>query len=190
MMPEWIHAILKDLGLAGAIIFVLMGVVAAMAEIIRRLLAHANKVYGYRLAERDTLNKALTDTAKVLGDMLEATKDRNDLTQDQAELIQKQSAAFELLKATILGQYDNIKENNHVVAQAVTAMAEAIRVLTSMVSDNRNIAANHVTEMKQAIAGSTAEMREAIRVANQSQIVEIRNILGLVTVVGRRGKSP
>lgn len=191
MMPEWISAILKELGLAGAIIFVLMGVVTGMAEIIRRLIAHANKVYGYRLAERDTLNKALTDTAKVLGDMLEATKDRNDLTQDQAELIQKQSQAFEVLKVTILGQYENIKDNNHVVAMAVTAMADAIRVLTSMVSDNRNVAANQLTELKQAISGSAAEIREYIRVANQAQITEIRTALGVdVTVIRRRPKTP
>jgi hypothetical protein len=189
-MPEWIGAILKDLGLAGAVIFVLMGVITIMSEVIRRLIAHANKVYGYRLTERDTLNKALTDSAKVLEDMLDATKDRNDITEEQTELIAKQSAAFELLKATILGQYDNIRSNNAVVAQSVTAMAEAIRVLTSMVTDNRNLVANQVTEVKQAIGNSTSEIREYIRVANQAQITEIRNVLGAeVTIVRRRNNS-
>jgi hypothetical protein len=190
-MPEWITTLLKDMGVAGGIIFVLMTVVTIMSEVIRRLIQHASKVYGYRLTERDTLNKALTDTAKVLADMLEATKDRNDLTEDQADLIAKQSQAFEILKLTILGQYDNIKNNNTAVAQSVTAMAEAIRALTSLVNDNRHVVTNQVTEVKQAISGATAEIKEAIRVANQAQIVEIRNVLGAdVTLVRRRQKSP
>lgn len=190
-MPEWITALLKEMGIAGGIIFVLMTVVTIMAEVIRRLIQHANKVYSYRLAERDILNTALTNTAKVLADMLEALKDRNDLTEDQADLIAKQSQAFEVLKVTILGQYDNIKSNNTAVAQSVIAMAEAIRALTSLVNDNRNTVANQVTDMKHAISGGTAEIKEAIRVANQAQIVEIRNVLGAeVTLVRRRLKSP
>jgi len=185
-MPEWITHLLKEMGVPGGIIFVLMSVVGIESEIIRRLIAHASKVYGYRLTERDTLNKALTDTAKVLADMLEATKDRNDLTEDQAELIAKQSAAFELLKVTILAQYENIKDNNHVVAQSVSAMAEAIRSLSAMVVDNRNTTAHQVTELKAAVANATAEIREAVRVANQAQIVEIRTILGAEITVVRR----
>ena len=186
MIPEWINAELKNLGLAGGVIFVLLGTITIMAEIIRRLVSHIAKVTGYRLTERDTLNKALTDTAKVLGDMLDATKDRNDLTEEQADLIAKQSVAFELLKVTVLAQYENIKDNNHVVAQSVSAMAEAIRVLNAMVIDNRNTTAHQVTELKTAISGATSEIREAVRVANQAQIIEIRTILGAEVTMVRR----
>jgi len=190
-MPEWIVGLLKEMGIEGGIIFVLMGVVTIMAEVIRRLLQHASKVYSYRLTERDTLNKALTDTARVLADMLEATRDRNDLTEDQADLIAKQSQAFEVLKVTILGQYDNIRSNNTAVAQSVTAMAEAIRALTSLVNDNRGIAINQVTDVKQAVSAAVSEIKESIRIANQAQITEIRTILGVeVTLVRRRLKSP
>jgi len=189
-MPAWIEKILENMGVAGAIIFVLLGTIAGLVAYVKSLQGKADKVYGYRLNERDTLNKALTDTAKVLGDMLKATEDRNDLTEEQAELINKQSQAFELLKITILAQYENIDRNNHAVALSVTAMAEAIRVLTSMVNDQRMIVANQVTEVKQAVAQSTADIREFIRVANQSQIVELRNIMGAeVTTVRRRGGS-
>jgi len=182
MLPEWLHKILADLGLPGAIIFVLLLTVIGLVAYIKSMQAKADKVYGYRLTERDTLNTALTNTAKVLADMLEATEDRNDLTQEQAELIQKQAMAFELLKATILAQYDNIKEYNSAASQAVQAMAAAIRTLTEIVRENKHALSSQIERVGN-------EIKEAVRAASKTQVDDVRGLLGAeLTVVRRIGK--
>lgn len=189
-MPEWIGALLKELGLPGAIIFVLMGVITIESEIIRRLIAHANKVYGFRLAERDTLNKALTDSAKVLADMLEATRDRNDITEELGDLIAKQTAAFELLRVTIANQYENIRQNNADASLAVGSMSESIRALAALVTDGKNAGVLQTSDVKSTVDRIVSDVKEFVRVANMSQIAEIRNIMGVeVTVVKRRGRT-
>lgn len=186
MLPAWIEKILEGMGFNGVVIFVLFTALVAAIGYIRTMQSKADKVYGYRLAERDTLNKALTDTAKVLGDMLKVTEDRNELTEEQARLIEKQAAAFELLKVTILAQYDSIRDHGTGTAQAVTSMAESIRVLTSMIVENRNIAQSHVHAVSAAIGEMSNNVKGAIQASSQAQITEMRNLLGHVTVVRRR----
>jgi hypothetical protein len=191
MIPEWIVKILQGEGLAGAIIFVLLMAIAGLVAYIKTLHTKADKVYGYRLAERDTLNKTLSDTASVLRDMLEVTEDRNDLTEEQARLIEKQSQAFELLKATILAQYDNIRDHNSASSQAITAMSDSIRTLSSIVVENRVIATGHVQNVQQTIDSLKNETVKAIRDSADSQIKEMRSLLGNVTrIEHRRKKTP
>jgi hypothetical protein len=189
MLPEWIVKILESMGIAGAIIFVLLTTVIGLVAYVRSMQAKADKVYGYRLQERDTLNKVVSDTAKVLADMLEATEDRNDLTEEQAKLIEKQSQAFELLKITILAQYDNIRDHNSATASAVSAMAEAIRTLTMMITENRQLAVGHVQGVQQELARQGEEMRRAIRESGDALTKEIRTLLGNVTRIEHRRKK-
>lgn len=186
MFPEWIVRILESKGLEGAIIFVLLMTIGGLVAYVRSMQKRADKIYGYRLAERDTLNKAMTDSAGVLADLLRAQEDRNDLTEEQADLIAKMSVAFELLKVTILAQYDNIREHNHAAAQAVTSMADAIRALTGIVQENRTIAANHVQDVRGLLQAGLADVSRAIRESSQSQLVEMRSLLGGVTIVHRK----
>lgn len=190
MFPEWILKLLEGAGIYGAIIFVLLTALIGAIAYIKSLHTKADKIYGYRLTERDTLNKALTDTAKVLADMLEATKDRNDLTEDQADLIAKQAMAFELLKVTVLGQYDNIRDYNTAAANAVSAMAQAIRTLTEIVQENRHVYANYIGDLKTLIAMTGNEVKEAIRLASKAQVDDVRGLLGAeLTIVQRRRSS-
>lgn len=189
MLPEWIVKILEGMGIAGAIIFVLLMTVLSLVLYIRSMQAKADKIYGFRLAERDNLNKALTDSSRVLEDVLKATEDRNDLTAEQAELLVKQAQAFELLKVTILSQYDNIRDHHQTNAQVVGAMSEAVRVLSSMVIENRTLAQGHVNDVKHVLQTEMSAVRESIGKASQSQIAEMRILLGHVTVMRRR-KSP
>jgi hypothetical protein len=189
MLPEWIGKLLVEMGIAGAIIFILLTTVVALVAYIKSMQAKADKIYGFRLTERDNLIKALNDSSKVLEDVLSATEERNDLTAEQAELLVKQSQAFEILKVTILSQYDNIRDHHHTNAQVVSAMAESLRALSSMVLENRTVAQGHVNDVKHVLQNQMAEMRETIKNASQSQIVEMRRLLDQVTTVRRR-KSP
>ena len=188
MFPEWIVKILESLGLPGAIIFVLLFTSAGLIAYIKSLHTKADKIYGYRLAERDTLNKTLTDVAKVLEDVLEQVEERNVLTEQQADLITKQAQAFELLKVTILSQYDNIHDHNRSSAMAVAAMAEAIRTLSSMVVENRAIAQQHVTGVQGSVNDMKTEIVKAVGDASKAQIAEMRTLLGNVVRIERRRK--
>lgn len=186
MLPEWIVRILESMGVAGAIIFVLLTTVIALVAYIRSLLARDHKIYGFRLAERDTLNKALTDSAAVLRDMLKVTEDRNELTEEQAKLIDRQAQAFELLKVTVLAQYESIRDHNGNSAQVIGAMAEAIRSLTAIAMENRTIALGQVQAVQKTIDELSMSLREEMRRNSQSHITELRNLLGDSTVVRRR----
>lgn len=186
MMPEWIVKILESMGIAGAIIFVLMCTVGALVAVVKSMQARADKIYGYRLQERDTLNKALTDSAAVLKDMLRVTEERNDLTEEQAKLLERQSQAFELLKVTVLAQYESIKDHNSAASMAVSSMADAIRTLTAIAMENRTIALGQVQAIQRTIDEMSSGLKEAIRASSQAQIVEMRNLLGDTTITRRR----
>jgi len=201
VIPDWVTKILQELGLAGVVIFFLLLAVAGLVAYVKSLHTKADKVYGFRLAERDSLNKALTDTAKVLEDVLEASEERNALTEQQAELITKQAQAFELLKVTILSQYDNIRDHNTASASAVASMAEAIRTLSSMVIENRSIAQGHVlsvnaslNDLKTELVGTLRDERDqivkAVQGASDNQIKELQRLLGTVTRIEHRRKRP
>lgn len=186
MFPEWIVKILEGMGIAGGIIAVLMMTVGGLVAYVKTLQGKADKVYGYRLAERDTLNKVLGDTAKVIEGIIKANDERNDLTEEQAMLLREQAHAFELLKATVLAQYDNIKDHNAATALTITSMAEAIRTLTAMILENRTIATAHVLDVKGLLNETQSSIRKAITDASQAQILEMRSILGGKTIVERK----
>jgi hypothetical protein len=186
MMPEWIIKILEGMGIAGAIIFVLLSTVTGLVLYLKQMQAKADKVYGYRLAERDTLNKVLTDTASVIAGIIKANEARNDLTEEQALLIREQAHAFEILKTMVHAQYDNIKDHNSAMAMTIGAMAEAIRVLNSLILENRTIATAHVLDVKGIIAAAETGIKSAISSASQAQLVEMRSLLGTVTTVHRK----
>lgn len=186
MVPEWIVKILEGMGIAGAIIFVLLATVAGLVAYVKTLQGKADKVYGYRLAERDTLNKVLGDTAKVIEGIIRANEDRNDLTEEQALLLREQAHAFELLKTTVLAQYDNIKDHNTATALTIASMAEAIRTLTAMILENRTIATAHVLDVKAILNETQSSIKKAVTDASQAQMVEMRSLLGGVTMVARK----
>lgn len=188
MIPEWIVKMLEGMGVPGGIIFVLLTAVISLVAYVRSMQTKADKIYGYRLQERDTLNKALTDAAKVLADTLKVTEERNELTEDQARLIEKQAQAFELLKVTVLAQYDSIKDHNATTAAVITAMADAIRALTSMTMENRTIALGHVNDVRRSVDDMSRELQVSISKSSQSQIVELRSLLGQTTITSRRRK--
>lgn len=186
MIPDWVERILEKGGIWGAIVFVLLVTVAGLVAYIKSLHAKADKVYGYRLNERDTLNKTLSDSSKVLEGIIKANEDRNDLLQEQAELILKQAHALELLKVSVVAQYDNIRDHNAASAQAVASMAEAIRSLTSIVVENRVISTAHVQSVQKTIDDLASKIAGAVSTASQSQMTEMRRLLGDVTITRRR----
>lgn len=144
---------LVGMGVEGAIISVLMGVVAALAGVIVIQYKQANKVYGYRLKERDDLNKALTDSASSLRDMVRAVEDRNDITEDLAEVIQKQAMAFESVTERLRIQYEGMREDHTRTTMVISSMADGLRSVSINLED---IKRNLLHEVRQTVSEAVA----------------------------------
>lgn len=137
-MSEFVTATLKGMGAAGAAISVLLTACGALAGAVVFQWKQANKVYGFRLAERDTLNKALTDNTKAIEGMTRATEERNQVTQELADAIAKQAAAFERVNDRVGFYHEDNKEKLTDLRKVTEAMAEAVRTNTGMVTEVRN----------------------------------------------------
>lgn len=152
---------LKGQGLAGAIIIVLMGVITLMGSAIALMWRHSNKVYGYRLAERDTLNNALNESKNAIASMLSATKERNEITDELADVIAKQAAIFEQLSDRIRLHYERLVDDNSRLNMVVTSISEAMRQVVGITSDARNTS-NSLTEMVGRVEKSLSDVKAVI----------------------------
>jgi hypothetical protein len=193
LAPEWLVKILQGMGVDGAIIFVLLTLLSGAITTIVILLRHANKVYGYRLAERDKLNEALNNTAKVLAENLKVTEERNELTAEQAELLHKQTVEFVILKTTILAQFETIKDNHHAAmdnykasVEVVSKLADALRVIQDMVLNNRAAVSDQFSNLRQQLQDAREALHTGHGVKHDAVITEMRRLIGDVTIVKRR----
>lgn len=193
MIPEWITRILQGMGVEGAVIWTLSTLLLASLSANAAQWRHSMKVYGYRLSERDTLNKALTEASSVLSEMLKVTEERNEISNEHADLLGKQSHAFEILRITITSQFDTVKTNHttstdtaRTVAQTITAMSESIRTLNNMVMESRIVVTDQMNSIKSMIESSRQSILAEIGKANASNIVEMRHLMGESTIIQRR----
>ena len=186
-IPAWILKILQGMGLTGAIIALLLMALGGAISSIALLLRHAAKVYKYRLEERDRLLEALNKSSGVLADLLEVTKDRNEIVQEQANLIKAQSTAFEILRVTIIGQFESIKQNHNIstdnhkaVASSVAAIADALRVVNQMTVDNRIAGSDNFSSMRQLLQDMRTSLHDGINVKHEALLTEFRTRLAQI----------
>jgi Cu/Ag efflux pump CusA len=139
----FVGGVLKSLGLPGAIIIVLMFVISMLTTAIIFMQKHANKVYGYRLRERDVLNKALSDSTVVLQQMVRASEERNEVTEGLADVTRKQAVAFDQVNERIKVHYEVMKDDLSRLAQVATAIAEAVRNINGICDALRRDAEDH-----------------------------------------------
>lgn len=144
---------LKGLGLAGAIIIVLMSVISVMGIVIAYMYRQANKVYSYRLAERDTLNAALTASTNTLKESVEETKEQRELIEELAGLIAKQGTAFEHLTERLRMQYDALKEDNTRLGMVISAVSDALRQAVALQTEMRNTGNDIKQSLDRVVSG-------------------------------------
>jgi hypothetical protein len=137
-MPDFVNEALKGMGPAGAAISVLLTFIAGLATAVVVQWRHANKVYGYRLAERDTLNKALTDGTAALKSMTRATDERNKVTEELAAAINAHASAGAHLRDMQQMQHVILKDEIQRQGMVISAGAEATRVNSGILTDIRN----------------------------------------------------
>lgn len=137
-MPDFVNEALKGMGPAGAAISVLLTFIAALAAAVGIQWRHSNKVYGYRLAERDTLNKALTDSTAAIKSMTRATDERNKVTEELASAINAQANAGTRLADRQQMQHEVLKDEVQRQGMVISAVSEATRVNSGILTDIRN----------------------------------------------------
>lgn len=137
-MSELVTDTLRSMGPAGAAISVMMAAITALTGAVVIQWKQSNKVYSYRIAERDTLNKALTDNTAAINAMARATEERNRVTEELAEAIAKLASAFERVNDRIEMQHTVLKDETQRQGLVISAVAEAMRNVTGIVTDVRN----------------------------------------------------
>jgi len=133
-MSELLTDTLRAMGPAGAAISVLLTAVAALSGAVVFQWKQGNKVYGYRLAERDTLNKALTDSSATTNAANKIAEERNDIISELADVTAKQTIGLEHLKS----QFEELKDLGKEQTKVIASLAEAHRTNTGIITDIRN----------------------------------------------------
>jgi uncharacterized phage infection (PIP) family protein YhgE len=137
-MSELVTDTLRSWGAAGAAISVLLTAVTALVTANIFQYKQGNKVYGYRLAERDALNKALTDSSTATNASTKIAEERNEIISELADVIAKQTIGLEHLKSQLEEQKALAKEQTNVIG----SLAEAVRTMTGIATDTRNYIQN------------------------------------------------
>lgn len=130
---------LRGMGLEGAIISVLMGVIAVLATCILFMYKRANTIYGYRLKERDTLTTALTNATNATKEHTRAMENRSSAISALADATKDQAACFEQLRERVGMQYEFFAKQLDRQAIVLEALAEANRVNAAAINENRRI---------------------------------------------------
>jgi len=128
---EFVGSQIKNAGIYGAIISVLLSTILGLITYIRSLHKTAAKIYGYRLAERDTMKDALNESKAAILAQVEASNERNRLTEDLIRVIQTSNAQAETLNALLKLQFEFLKDDHARLNQVVGAMAESVRNLST-----------------------------------------------------------
>lgn len=194
MIPDWIVHILQGMGGVGAVIFALATALGMSIGANVQQWRHSNRVYSYRLAERDTLKDALNNAGKVIQEVLEDAETRNDLGEELADLLAKQAAAMELMRQHIGHQFGNLQsahssqlDNGKNVASAVSAMADAIRQLHALVMENRVTWSEHVNSIRSQIQTAADAVKGQVAASEANIRNDMRQLIGSEsTIVVRR----
>jgi hypothetical protein len=133
-MSELVTDTLRNMGPAGAAISVMLTAVTALTGAIIFQWKQANKVYGYRLAERDALNKALTESSAAINAFTKIHEERTEKVSELVDVISRQTIGLDHLKL----QLDDMKVCIKDQTSAFASLAEAVRTCTGIVTDTRN----------------------------------------------------
>lgn len=136
----------KELGgVASAIIGMMATAIMGLSTANVVQWKQAAKVYGFRLAERDTLRDALNASTNALQAATKAAEERNRVIADLADAVRDMAATFEKLHERLGYQHEHMREQqrDHArsmddAATAIGALSNSLQVNTGVVTDIRN----------------------------------------------------
>lgn len=145
-------------GVTGAIIGVLMGVVGVLAAAIVVMQRRADKVYGYRLTERDTLKDALHEAATAIDAQANATRERNVIMDELAQTIRESTQATALLVERLTLQHGHLMSDQDKTATVIASIADAMRNAALQTSGVKQ----SVDLLVAGVPGMTSELKSHI----------------------------
>lgn len=163
MASDIVKEVLQSMGVAGAIITVLMSAVGALSTAIILMYRKANDVNAARLKERDLLTSTLIDSNNTMRGMLEAMQERNDVTDQLAQAISNQSSQAHLSSERVKMQYDVMREDHARMAVVVGSLAEAVRTISQTTVETRNALPHIGGEVRTIIAANLASFLQDVR---------------------------
>jgi hypothetical protein len=127
----------KELGSAATWFIGMMGTaILGLSTAVGMQWKHANKVYGFRLAERDTLKDALNNAANAQAAATKAQEEQNRVTEELADAVRLMAAAFDRLTERLKEQADDAKERSR---DLVVKIEDHSRVIASQAEATRNL---------------------------------------------------
>lgn len=141
--------------IVGTLLFALSGAIGAIVWMQKR----ADKIYGYRLAERDTANAALNAAASAQLAQAAASRERNQLQEELTETINALATSISLfIERQTIHQTHFIADQSKMTV-VIEAIAEAMRnsaLQTTGLKDK-------VDTLLQQVPGMTKELKDAIK---------------------------
>ncbi|WP_454629499.1 hypothetical protein [Bradyrhizobium cenepequi] len=151
---DMVASTLSGMGIAGAVIAVLLTSISGCLAAIVYLFSQNNKLHLERRVETNAVVKLIESNNAALSKVADSTDERNKVTQELAEAIKVQAQAFEMVNQRIEFYHEGNIEKLKDLATAFGAHAEAVRANTGMVTEVRNgsLSVSHaITEIKAKI---------------------------------------
>lgn len=137
MEPPVVVDALREMGTEGAIITTLMTVIGGLCTVIVSMYVRANKIYGYRLKERDALNTALNSSTEAIREYTRSMENRSAAISSLADAVKTQASTFDSLKDRIAMQYEFLTREFGRHSQVIESMADANRTMAAMIVENK-----------------------------------------------------
>lgn len=124
---ELVGGEIRNAGIYGAIISVLLSVILGLIAYVRTLHKNAIAVNVSRLAERDTMRDALNKSSAAILSQVEVSAERNRMTEELIRVINTSNAQANTLNALLKMQFEFIKDDHARLGQVVTMMSDNVK---------------------------------------------------------------
>lgn len=137
-MDGWVAETLKANGLAGVMIFLLVGAVIALWQMNKSKDRQLKELHAQRAIERETLVRLLEGANTAATVTANATEQRNEIMDDLGKALTSQANAVERYDDRVKGQAEMLKEKFSDFRHVVDSFGESNRVISGILSDIRN----------------------------------------------------
>jgi hypothetical protein len=170
LLTEAEHIATEVGGLPGAIIGTLMTVIGALVATIVFMQRRADKIYGYRLVERDVLNKALSEASAAMHAQTQTTRERNEIMEELADTIRQSTNVITMMVERMTIQHEHMTLDQSKTGMVIAAIADAMR--------NNTMQMTGVKQSTDNLASSLPNVIKEIRDLCDRMLNDVRSYMG------------
>jgi hypothetical protein len=138
MLPDFVLETLKHMGGAGAVILVLLGAISGLITAIVYMYRRDNRIYGYRLTERDTIANLANAGNVAIASSAKAMEENNELTEELADATSALATKLDYLTNRLEMQHILIMAEHRRHDERLDGINEAARIYNQAVIDIRS----------------------------------------------------